>query len=87
MTKYKKKLDFTTQWTTSLYIVESVTALPILDSHRAALQLYVAYIVERLFLSRIRAHVDFILGLNTFQSAYRRNHSTETAVIRILDDV
>ena len=47
----------------------------------------VSKIVHRLFLSRIRAHVDSIPGLNTFQSAYRKNHKTETAVIRILDNV
>ena len=47
----------------------------------------VSKIVERLFLSRIRAHVDSIPGLNTFQSAYRKYHNTETAVLRILDDV
>ena len=43
--------------------------------------------VERLFLSRIRTYVDSIPGVNTFQSAYQKNHNPETAVIRILEDV
>ena len=41
----------------------------------------VSKIVERLFLSRIIAHVDKAPCFNRLQSAYRRGHSTETALL------
>ena len=44
-------------------------------------------ILERLFLVRLLPHVLASPNYNNFQSAYRRNHSTETALISILDDV
>lgn len=43
-------------------------------------------IVERLFLSRVVSHVEQAPCYNRFQSAYRRNHSTETALLRMLND-
>ena len=47
----------------------------------------VSKILERLFLARLLPHVLASPNYNSFQSAYRRNHSTETALIKILDDV
>ena len=47
----------------------------------------ISKIIEKLFLSRIRAHVESIPGLHTFQSAYRKYHNTETAILKILNDV
>ncbi len=47
----------------------------------------ISKIVERLFLSRVLNHVEQAPCFNRFQSAYRRNHSTETAILRLLNDV
>jgi hypothetical protein len=46
----------------------------------------ISKIVERLFLSRVLNHVEKAPCFNRFQSAYRRNHSTETAILRLLND-
>jgi hypothetical protein len=47
----------------------------------------VSKIIERLFLSRIVAHVEQSPCYNKLQSAYRRGHSTETALLRLTNDV
>ena len=47
----------------------------------------ISKIVERLFMSRVISHVEQAPCFNRFQSAYRRNHSTETALLRMLNDV
>ena len=44
-------------------------------------------IVERLFMTRVIDHVERAPCFNRFQSAYRRGHSTETALLRTLNDV
>jgi Reverse transcriptase (RNA-dependent DNA polymerase) len=44
-------------------------------------------IVERLFMSRVVSHIEQAPCFNRFQSAYRRNHSTETALRRMLNDL
>ena len=43
--------------------------------------------LERLFMARIRPHVENCCNFNQYQSAYRRGHSTETTLLRMLDDV
>jgi len=43
--------------------------------------------LERLFMPRIRSHVETSTNFNRFQSAYRCAHSTETALLRMLNDV
>jgi hypothetical protein len=47
----------------------------------------VSKILERLFLALLLPHVLTSPNYNNFQSAYRQYHSTETALIKILDDV
>ena len=47
----------------------------------------ISKVLERLFLSRINAHVEGSTHYNQFQSAYRRGFSTETAILRMLNDV
>jgi hypothetical protein len=47
----------------------------------------ISKIVERLFISRVISHVEQAPCFNRFQSAYRRNHSTKTALMRMLNDV
>ena len=44
-------------------------------------------IIERLFLARLLPHVAETGNFNPLQSAYRKNHSTETALLKILDDL
>jgi len=46
----------------------------------------ISKIVERLFMSRVIGHVESAPCFNRFQSAYRRGHSTETALLRLLND-
>ena len=48
---------------------------------------YLSKILERAVAHQLQAHLD-TNGLHvTFQSAYRRGHSTETALLRILNDL
>jgi len=44
--------------------------------------------LERLFMARrpMRPHIESCANFNRYQSAYRRGHSTETTLLRILDD-
>jgi Reverse transcriptase (RNA-dependent DNA polymerase)/Endonuclease-reverse transcriptase len=44
-------------------------------------------ILERVFLARLIPQVNASNNFNIFQSAYRKYHSTETALLKILDDV
>jgi len=43
--------------------------------------------VERVYMSRLAAHVRSSPSYSRFQSAYRRGHSTDTALLRMLNDV
>jgi len=47
----------------------------------------ISKIVERVYLARLSAHVKQSPNFNRFQSAYRRGHNTETALLRMLNDV
>ena len=47
----------------------------------------ISKILEKLFLSRLQPHVLASPNFNPYQSAYRRNHSTETALLCTLDHV
>jgi hypothetical protein len=47
----------------------------------------ISKILERLFLNRIQSHVSSCSNFNPFQSAYRRNHSTETALLYTVNNV
>jgi len=54
---------------------------PVLNLHT------ISKIVERVFMTRLAEHVKLSPNYNRFQSAYRRGHSTETALLRLLNDV
>ena len=43
--------------------------------------------IERIFLHRIRTHVTSSPNFNPYQSAYRSNHSTESAIIITFDNI
>src|SRR5664279_1795621 len=45
----------------------------------------ISKIIERLVLGRLKKHVDTTGNLNPLQSAYRVGHSTETALLHVLD--
>ena len=47
----------------------------------------ISKLLERLFLSRIESHVCSSPNFSAFQSAYRRYHSTETALLHTLNDI
>ena len=44
-------------------------------------------LIERICLARLMPHVSSTGNFSPLQSAYRKKHSTETALLRILDDV
>ena len=44
-------------------------------------------ILERLLLTRLRPHLLELTNFNKYQSAYRKRHSTETALLEIFDGV
>lgn len=47
----------------------------------------VSKMLERIFLSKIMSFIERSSNYNLLQSAYRRGHSTETAIVRLLNDV
>ena len=47
----------------------------------------ISKIVERLCLKRLLSHVINSGNFNSLQSAYRKLHSTETALLKIMDDL
>ena len=47
----------------------------------------ISKVLERLFLSRLKDHISQCSNFTQFQSAYRQYHSTETAMLKILNDV
>ena len=47
----------------------------------------ISKILERLFLRNIIDHVSSSPSFNSSQSAYRKDHSTETALLRLLNDI
>ena len=47
----------------------------------------ISKILERLVLARLGPHVHTSKGFSSFQSAYRRRHSTETALLRVANDL
>jgi len=47
----------------------------------------VSKVLERLVLARLRSHLTNSENINRRQSAYRQGHSTETALLDVLDSV
>ena len=47
----------------------------------------ISKVVERIVFSRLQSHMHQSENFNTFQSAYRSGYSTETALLKITDDL
>ena len=47
----------------------------------------ISKILERITMIRLVAHVEQSPSYNRYQSAYRKGYSTETAILRLLNDV
>ena len=47
----------------------------------------ISKIIERLVLTRLVQHVSLSPNFDSFQSAYKRHHSTETALLKLTDDI
>jgi Reverse transcriptase (RNA-dependent DNA polymerase) len=47
----------------------------------------ISNLLERLFLNRIQSHILASPHFNSYQSAYRSNHSTETTILSTPDNV
>ena len=59
-----------------------------LNSYRPISNLsFISKILERIIHSRTSAHLQSFPSLSPFQSAYRKLHSTETALLRIYNDL
>src|SRR5437899_9032003 len=59
-----------------------------LSSYRPISNLnFLSKILERIILFRMNAHFQTFLSLCPLQSAYRKFHSTETALLRIYNDL
>ena len=48
---------------------------------------FVSKVLERIIHARISSHLESIPSITPFQSAYRQFHSTETALLRIQNDL
>jgi len=89
------KLSFSEGKFPSRYKTASVTPLlkkkeldpDIASNYRPISNLYtISKMLERLFMAHMRPHVESCANFNRYQSAYRRGHSTETTLLRVLDD-
>ena len=79
-------------------IYKNATVRPLLKKHNLPHEDFSSYrpisnlnflskVLERIILSRINTHLQTFPSLCRFQSAYRKFHSTETALLRIHNDL
>jgi hypothetical protein len=60
----------------------------VLNNYRPISNLHtISKVIERISMSRILSHVERSPSYSRFQSAYRRGYSTETSILRLLNDV
>ena len=48
---------------------------------------FLSKVIERLVVKQINEYIDKSLLMPEFQSAYRRRHSTESALVKVLSDI
>jgi len=48
---------------------------------------FISKVIERIVVDQITRHLDNANLMPTPQSAYRRNHSTETALMEVVSDI
>ena len=48
---------------------------------------FISKLLEKIVLVRLQRHLDRIVGVPRHQSAYRKGHSTETATLKVLNDM
>lgn len=48
---------------------------------------FISKVLEKVVAQRIQSHINLTNASNPFQSAYRKSHSTETALLRIQNDI
>ena len=83
-------ISFTSgQFPTSMrtWLVTPLLKKPGLDVDLSLICLHSLKILERLALARLKPHITSSRNYCPLQSAYRQLHSTETAVVKIVDDV
>jgi hypothetical protein len=74
--------------------IASVTPLLKKELNRAVFANYrpisnlntISKIIEQIVMSKVITHIGHLPSYNRFQSAYRRSYSTETAILRLLND-
>ena len=60
----------------------------VLNNYRPISNLHtISKVIERISMSRILSHVERSPSYSRFQSAYRRGYSTDTSILRLLNDV
>ena len=67
--------------------VQVTSVYPSCSVHPISNLVTISKVLERLFLSRLKDHISQCSNFTQFQSAYRHYHSTETAMLKILNDV
>ena len=68
--------------------LEVATIIPALKNFRPISNLkYISKLIERVILEQLKNHMSANNLMETMQSAYRCNHSTETALVRVQNDI
>ena len=83
-----RKSIFPSVWKKSLVLALNKTAVSktIRDTRLIALSFFLSKILERLFHGQISNYVETRKFLDPYQTGYRREHSTQTDLLKLTDD-